>query len=58
MDIGVAHGRIRGGDARTQASRGAVGEGDAGRDCAYHEAGAVAVLNRFGIGHGDPAQHQ
>lgn len=44
--------------ASVQTSLGAVGEGDAGRDGAYHEAGAVAILKRYRIGNGERAKHQ
>lgn len=59
MSVGVvAVDRIRRNDAGLQASQRAVGEGDAGRDGAYDEAGGVALLKRSGLSRRERAQHQ
>lgn len=58
MDDIVIVDRKRRDDASLQASQRAVGEGDAGRDGAYDEAGGVAFLKRGGIGGGERGQQQ
>ncbi|CAK9310459.1 unnamed protein product [Citrullus colocynthis] len=57
MDVAGVVDRKRRDDASLQASQRAVGEGDAGREGAYDEAGSVAFLKRGGIGRGERGQH-
>uniref|UniRef100_A0A0A0K910 Uncharacterized protein n=1 Tax=Cucumis sativus TaxID=3659 RepID=A0A0A0K910_CUCSA len=56
-DIGIVN-RKRRDDASLQASQWAVGEGNAGCDGAYDEAGGVAFLKRGGISGGERGQQQ